>query len=63
MGEAGHGDRVLALVAAGERETQLAGGRLGVFKEQLVEVSHAEQQQGVAGGALGVLILLHHGSE
>ena len=41
---------------------QHAGGRLGVLEEQLVEIAHAEQQQRIAAGLFGVLVLLHHGS-
>ena len=59
----GHRHRVVALVAAGEREAQHAGGRLRVVEEQLVEVAHAKQQQRIAGGPLGLVVLLHHGRE
>ena len=41
-------------------EAEHAGGGLGVVEEQLVEVAHAEQQQRIAGGRLGLVVLLHH---
>ena len=50
-----------ALLAAGQREVQHAGGRLGVVVEHLVEVAHAKQQQRVGTRPLRFLILLHHG--
>jgi hypothetical protein len=58
--EAGHGHRVVAFVAAGEREAQHACSGPRVVEEQLVEIAHAEEQQGIAAGALGLMILLHH---
>ena len=61
VGKARHRRRVFALVAAGERQAQHAGGRLGVFEKHLVEVAHAKQQQRIGTRRLGVLVLLHHG--
>ena len=61
VGEAGHGDGVVALVAAGQGQVEHAGGGLGVVVEHLVEVAHAEQQQGVGARPLRLLVLLHHG--
>ena len=60
MREPRHRDRVLALVAAGERQAEHSGGGFGVFIEQLIEVAHAEQQQRVSGEFLGLLILILH---
>jgi len=62
VGKARHRDRVFPLVAAGERQPQHAGRRLGVVVKQLVEVPHAKQQQRIAADGLGVFVLLHHGS-
>ena len=63
IGKAGHGDGVFALLAAGQRQIEHAGGRLGVVVEHLVEVAHAKQQQRVGTRPLRFLILLHHGGD
>ena len=46
----GHG---LRFVARGERQLQLARGDDGVLVEELVEVAHAEEEQGVGMSFLG----------
>ena len=61
VGKAGHGDRVGALVAAGQGQVEHAGGRLGVVVEHLVEVAHAKQQQRIGARPLRFEVLLHHG--
>ena len=63
VGKAGHGDGVFALFAAGQREVEHAGGRLGVVVEHLVEVAHAKQQERIGTRPFRFLVLLHHGSD
>ena len=63
IGKAGHGRGVLALLAAGQREVEHAGGRLGIVVKHLVEVAHAKQQQRVGTRPLRFLVLLHHGGD
>ncbi len=60
--KAGHGNGVFAFVAAGQRQAQQPGGSASVVEEQLVEISHPEQQQCVRASRLGFLILPHHRS-
>ena len=61
VGEAGHRHTVLALVARGEGQIEHAGGGLRVVVEHLIEVAHAEQQQGVGACPFGLFVLSHHG--
>ena len=61
VGKPGHWDWVFALVTTGERKSQLLGGRFGVFKEQLVKIPHAKQEQRLAHCRFGLVVLLHHG--
>ena len=56
--DTGHRDRIVALVACGERDLEQLGGALRVVEEQLVEVAHPEEQQrvrvpGLLGDVLG----------
>ena len=55
-----HGNRILTFVTAGQRQSQFARRGLRVIVEELVEIPHPEQQQRIATGRLGVLVLLHH---
>ena len=50
-----------AVVAAGEREAQLACGELGVVFEHFVEVAHPEEKDGLRMPRLDVAVLLHQG--
>jgi hypothetical protein len=62
VGNAGHGDRLAGgLAARGQRDVEQARGLLGIFKEQFVEISHAEEQQLVGVLCLGAQPLLHYG--
>ena len=61
VGEAGHRDGVRALVAAGERQAEHARAELRVLEERLVEVAHAEEQDGLLVPLLEGQVLLHHG--
>ncbi len=54
-GDVGRG----AIVPHGERETKLPCGELGVLKEHLVEVPHAEKQHRIAVTCFDGPILLH----
>jgi len=58
VGDAAHGDGAFA-VAGGEGDLQLAGGDEGVVVEELVEVAHAEEEQGVGVFLLGRCPLAH----
>ena len=58
VGEAGHRQGVGALVTAGEREVEQAGGLAGVVAEELVEIAHPEEHQGSRAAGLGRLELL-----
>ena len=62
VGEAGHRHGLIALVpiAGGQGDSQQGRGPLGILAEQLVEVSHPEEQQGVGIAGLELAILLHH---
>ena len=62
VGEAGHlgGVRPLVLVAGRHGEAEEFGGPLGVVAEHLVEVAHAEEEQGAGIAGLELAILLHH---
>jgi hypothetical protein len=44
-----------------ERYLQLPGGYLSIFKEEFVEIAHAEKQQGVRILLLGCRVLAHQG--
>ena len=68
VGHAAHGDPLLGglvfvLVAAGERQIQLAGGGAGVGPEHLIEVTQTEEQDGVLILLLYLQVLLHHGGQ
>ena len=58
VGNAAHGHLAFA-VARGEGDLQLAGGGFGVVVKELVEVAHAEEEQGVRMLRLGGEILPH----
>ena len=60
---AAHGDgrAVLLLGARGERDVQGPGRHHRVVEEQLVEVSHAEEEQGLGVLRLHAVVLLHGG--
>ena len=52
------------VVPFGQREIKEARGGLGVFKEELVEVTEPEEEQGISRNArTQSLILLHHWGE
>ena len=51
----------LMLAALGERDIEDLSRPLGVFEEELVEVSHAEEEQIVRIGVFRLQILRHHG--
>ena len=60
VGEPRHGDGIgLVLVAARELEVQEAGGEDGVLVEHLVEVAHAEEEDGVGLDCLRLRVLPH----
>ena len=58
IGNAAHRDGSLS-VARGELDLQFARGDSGVFVEELVEVAHAEEEQGIRMQALGGGKLAH----
>ena len=56
----GHGDGLAAVRATGgQLDAEGGGGLLGVLKKQLVEVAHAEEDQGVRLARLGLEELRH----
>ncbi len=60
-GHARHLDRLAAgLAAGGQRDVEQARGFFGVVEEELVEIAHAIEQQGVRVLQLDAQILLHH---
>jgi hypothetical protein len=60
-GHAGHGDVLARMLAAiGQGDPQRLGRAAGVVEEQLVEVAHAEEHQGVGLARLGLEELRHH---
>ena len=63
MGEPRHRHRLLSLVAVarGQGNPEQRRGSFGVFAEQLIEITHAKEQQGVRIAGLELAILLHHG--
>ncbi len=58
--KAGHGDRILPLVATGERKVEHTRGGFGIVMEQLIEVTHAKEQERIGTRRFGIQILLHH---
>ena len=61
-GHATHGNVLAVMLAApGQRDAEGARGRFGIVEEQLVEVSHAVEQQKAGIGGLDLEILRHHG--
>ncbi|MEY3460035.1 MAG: hypothetical protein RL215_3192, partial [Planctomycetota bacterium] len=63
-GEPGHGDGVIGVfIAAGESESEDAGGVLGVFEEEFVEVAHAKQEHGAGMFRFDGVIAFHHRRE
>ncbi len=59
---AGQRDIIIAKLAAlGQGQRQGAGSGDGVVEEQLVEVAHAEEQQGIGMLGLGLQVLRHDG--
>jgi hypothetical protein len=60
-GHAAHGDRRSAMAAAmGERDAEDGGGAGRVLEEELVEVAHAEEDEGVRLDRFRLEILRHH---
>src|ERR1017187_3238703 len=60
IGDAAHGDgRAFFLVAGGEGDLQLARGEDGVFKEELVEIAEAEEEEGVGHLLFDGVVLPH----
>jgi hypothetical protein len=62
VGDAAHG-HAFGLVASGEGELQLASGDDGVLKEELVEVTHAEEEQRVRMRVFCRPVLAHRGGK
>ena len=62
VGDAAHGELAFA-VAGGEGELELAAGGDGVVVEELVEIAHAEEEEGVGIFTLGRGPLAHEGGE
>ena len=61
IGHAGQGDRMLAVLVPGRQgDVGDAGQDLGVLEEGLVEVAHAEEQQGAGVLALDLEVLRQH---
>jgi hypothetical protein len=61
-GHAAHHHRLPGRLAAlGERDVEQPRGLLGVGVEQLVEVSHPVEQEGVGVVGLEAEVLRHHG--
>ena len=58
IGNARHGHRPLT-ISCGESDLQFSGCYPRIFKEKLVKVAHAEEQQGVRILAFGSRILTH----
>jgi hypothetical protein len=59
---AGHHHRLAgALAAGGQRDVEQAVGLAGVVEEQLVEITHAVEHQGVGEAGLDGEVLGHHG--
>ncbi len=52
VGHSAHGHGAL-FIPCGQGDLQLPGGDLRIFEEELVEVAHAEKQQGIGVLALG----------
>ncbi len=62
VGHTGHGDRFAAgLATRGQRDVEQARGLARVLEEQLVEIAHTVEQQGVGMLRLDAQVLLHHG--
>ncbi len=60
-GDAGHADRhAVGAAARGQRDVEQPRGLLGVVVEQLVEIAHPVEEQGVRMVGLDAQILLHH---
>ena len=58
---AAHRDRLtLGFAALGERDVEAASGDLRIVEEELEEIAHPVEQQGVAGLGLEPPVLLHH---
>ena len=58
---AAHRHRLPAILAAlGERDVEAGRGMLRVVEEQLEEIAHPVEQQGVARLGLEAVILRHH---
>ncbi len=61
-GYAGHGNGLArGLAPRGQRDVQKACGLPRVVVEQLIEVSHAVEQQDIGMLCLDAKVLLHHG--
>jgi hypothetical protein len=60
VGHSAHGHRALP-IPCGECDLQFPGGDLRIFEKELVEVAHAEKQQGIGILALGGRVLAHEG--
>jgi len=57
-----HGDGLTRRLAThGERDVDQAVGLASVFKEELVEIAHAVEDQGVRVLRFDAQVLLHHG--
>ncbi len=63
VGHPGHGNRLArGLAALGQGDVEQGGGTPGIVEEQLVEVTHAIEEQHVGVLALDLQVLAHHGS-
>jgi hypothetical protein len=59
--DAAHRDRFAVILAApGERDVEAGRRHLGIVEEQLEEVAHSVEQQGVPRLGLETMILRHH---
>ena len=60
VGNATHGNGLaLFAVAGGEGDLEFAGGDDGVFVEEFVEITEAEEKEGVRVAGFHAVVLLH----
>ncbi len=60
VGHTAHGDRPF-FIPCRECDLQFSRGNLRIFKKELVEVAHAEKEQGIGILTLGGRVLAHEG--
>lgn len=62
VGYASHGNGLTGrLATAGEGDVEQPGRFLSIFKEQLIKITHAVEQQGFRVFCLDAQVLAHHG--